>query len=70
MPDEVNADRVAALSNAARVPLKPETCDRVALAIGPTVARFAALNLVIGFEVEPASFAAIARQEIRKEVGK
>ena len=70
MSDDVTADRVAALAKAARVPLKPDTCDRVARAIAPTVARFAAQNPAIAFEVEPASFTAIARQEIGKTSGK
>ena len=66
MSDEVSPDRVAVIAAAARVPIKPDSCARVARAVTPTVTRFAALGPAIEFEVEPSSFAATAHQEIGK----
>jgi hypothetical protein len=66
MSDEVSADRVAVIAAAARVPIEPDSCARVARAVTPTVTRFAAQGLTIGFEVEPSSFTVIARQETGK----
>ena len=66
MSAEVRPDRVAAIAAAARIPIEPDSCARVARAVTPTVTRFAALGPSIGFEVEPSSFAAIARQEIEE----
>jgi hypothetical protein len=70
MSDDVTQERVqariAAVSMAARVPLDPDSCTRVARAVLPTVKRFAAANVALGFEVEPSSVTAIARAEIGK----
>jgi hypothetical protein len=64
MADLVTPERVAVMAAAARVSLDPETSARVARAVGPTASRFAAVNLALAFEVEPSTFAAIARREI------
>jgi hypothetical protein len=64
MSDEVTPERVAIMAAAGRVRLSPESCARVAGAIGPVVARVAAENLAMPLEIEPASFTAIARREI------
>ena len=66
MSDEVTADRVAVIAAATRVPIKPDSCARVARAVTPAVTRFAALGPAIEFETEPSSFAAIAHQETGK----
>jgi hypothetical protein len=66
MSDQMQArlqQRVAFISEAARIPLEPEACARVARAVAPTIARFAA-GVAVRFEVEPADITAIARAEI------
>jgi len=64
MSDEVTAERIAVVAAAARVPLEPSACARVARAVAPTVARVAAERIALPFEVEPSSFTTIARREI------
>jgi hypothetical protein len=66
MPDEVTPERVAAIATAARVPLDQTVAARVAHAVNPTVTRFAAEKLVLPLEVEPATYAVVARQGIKK----
>jgi len=56
MPDEISAERVAALAAAARVPLAADAPARIARAVTPTVARFAAENIAMPLETEPSSF--------------
>ena len=56
MPDEVTAQRIAALAAAARVPLSEDAPARIARAVTPTVARYAAENIAIPLETEPSSF--------------
>jgi len=62
MPDEVTPERVAAIAAAARVPLEQTSAARVANAVNPTVARFAAQKIALPLEVEPATYAVVARQ--------
>jgi hypothetical protein len=64
MPDEISSDRVLANSRAARVPLKPEDAARIARAVGPVAARFAAAEIALPLETEPASFLTVQRREI------
>jgi len=66
MSDEVRPDRVAVIAAAARIPIEPDSCARVARAVTPAVTRFTALGPSIGLEVEPSSFTAISRQEIEE----
>jgi len=66
MPDEVTPERVAAIAAAARVPLDQTAAARVARAVNPTVSRFAAEKLALPLEVEPATYAVVARQGIKK----
>ena len=49
---------------AARVPLAPGSAARIARAVGPTIARFAAEKIDIALETEPSTFVAVQRQEI------
>jgi hypothetical protein len=62
MPDEVTPERVAAIAAAARVPLEQTSAARVANAVNPTVTRFAAQKIALPLEVEPATYAVVARQ--------
>jgi len=63
MPDEVAAERVAAIAAAARVPLEPASAARVARAVSPAVARLTTEPVDFPFETEPASFVAVQQQE-------
>jgi hypothetical protein len=62
MPDEVTPQRVAAIAAASRVPLDQASAARVANAVNPTVMRFAAQNIALPLEVEPANYAVVARR--------
>jgi len=64
MPDDISPDRVTAIAAAARVPLTPVDAERIAAAVAPTAARFAAAKVDLSLETEPASFATVQRREI------
>ena len=64
MPNDITSERVATMAEAARVPLTPGSAARIARAVGPTIARFAAENVDIALETEPSTFVAVQRQEI------
>jgi hypothetical protein len=64
MPDEVTPERVLAIAAGARVPLDATVAARVARAVNPTVARFTKEGIDLALEVEPATFAVVARREI------
>jgi len=55
MPD-VSPEHVVALAAAARVPITDDAPARIARAVTPTVTRYAADNIAIPLETEPASF--------------
>ncbi|MBO0756718.1 MAG: hypothetical protein J2P54_12725 [Bradyrhizobiaceae bacterium] len=67
MSDEVSSERVAVISAAARVPLEPDSCARVARAVMPIARRFGVEAGAIAFEIEPSSFTVIARQGVSGE---
>lgn len=62
MADDITPDQVAAIAAAARVPLDAAAAARVARTVSTISARFAALNLTVPFEVEPATFVAVQRR--------
>ena len=64
---DVDPERIRVMATAARVPLRPESAERIARAVTPTVARFAAENIVLSLETEPASFVVVQRREIDRE---
>jgi hypothetical protein len=64
MPNDISPDHVASLAIAARVPLAPNDAGRIARAVAPTAARFAAANVDLLLETEPASFVVVQRREI------
>ncbi|TMJ27597.1 MAG: hypothetical protein E6G96_12735 [Alphaproteobacteria bacterium] len=66
MPDDTSSERVSALAAAARVPLAPDDAGRIARAIAPTAGRFAAAQIDLPLEVEPASFNVVQRREIER----
>src|SRR5262245_66005378 len=64
MPDQVTAERVAIMAAAARVPIQPGAEMRIAQAVGPTAARFAALPFDVALETEPSTFVVVQRAEL------
>jgi hypothetical protein len=64
MPEDISPDRVTAIATAARVPLAQTDAERIARAIAPTAACFAAAKIDLLLETEPASFAVVQRREI------
>ena len=63
MTDAVSPERVRLCAQAARVTLEPGSAERVASAVSPTVERFAAEDVKLPLEIEPASFVAVQRGE-------
>jgi hypothetical protein len=66
MPDAVTPERVAAIAAAANVPLDQTSASRVANAVNPTATRFTDQKIAMPLEVEPATYAVVARQGMRK----
>jgi hypothetical protein len=66
MPDQISPDRVTAIAGAARVPLAPDDAGRIARSVAPTAARFAAAQVDLSLETEPASFVVIQLREIKR----
>ena len=62
MSERVTAERVKAFAAAARLPIQDDAATRAARAVDPTVRRMDELALQLPLEIEPASFAAIARK--------
>ena len=63
MPKEVSPERVAAIAAAARVPLPRKGAERIARVVTTPVTRFAAANIALDIEVEPATFIAVQRKD-------
>ena len=63
MPKEVSPARVAATAAATRVPLPRNGAERIARAVTMPVTRFAAANIALDMEVEPATFVAVQRKD-------
>jgi hypothetical protein len=63
MPDEVTSERIAALAAAARIPLAEGAAARIAGAVTPTVARYAAEKIAIPLETEPSSFLVVQHKD-------
>jgi hypothetical protein len=66
MANELTAERVAILAAAARVQLDAATAGRVARAVSPMVGRFSAPDIVVPFEVEPATFVVVQHRDARR----
>jgi hypothetical protein len=64
MADEISPDRVTSLAAAVRVPLAPGDAARIARAVAPTAARFAAANVDLTLETEPSTFVVVQRREV------
>jgi hypothetical protein len=62
MSQKITPDRVAAIAAAARVPLAAEDAARIAGAVAPTAARFAAAGIELPLEIEPSTFVAVQRR--------
>lgn len=59
---EVTAARVTSIAVTARIPLSQVAAERVSKAVTPIVARLIDADIQIAFEVEPATFAMVARR--------
>jgi hypothetical protein len=64
MPDLITPARVAANAEGSRIAVAADTPQRVAAAALPTFSRFAAADIAVPFEVEPASFVVVQGREI------
>jgi hypothetical protein len=62
MPD-VSPERIRIIAGAARIPIAPESAERVAAAVTPAVDRISEANLALPLEIEPASFMAVQQRE-------
>ena len=63
MANELTAEGVAILATAAGVHLDAATAARVARTVSPTVGRFSAPDIVVPFEVEPATFVLVQHRK-------
>jgi hypothetical protein len=66
MADVLTAEWVAIFAAAARVQLDAATAARVARAVSPIIGRFSGPDIVIPFEVEPATFVLVQHRETRR----
>lgn len=63
---EETTQRIATMAAAARVPLPEGSAARIAKAVAPVAARMAQGDIEIAFEVEPATYAMIARRGAKR----
>jgi hypothetical protein len=68
MADKVTPERIAIMAAAARVPLPEGSPARIAKAVAPVAGRMAQHDIAIAFEIEPASYVAVARQGANRGV--
>jgi len=66
MADKVTPERIAIMAAAARIPLPEGSPARIAKAVTPVVARMAQDDIAIAFEIEPASYVAVARKGAKR----
>jgi ABC-type ATPase with predicted acetyltransferase domain len=66
MANELTAERVAVLAAAARVHLDTATAARVARTVSPTVGQFSTPDIVVPFEIEPATFVVVQHRDARR----
>jgi hypothetical protein len=66
MANELTAEGVAILAAAAGVHVDTATAARVARAVNPTVGRFLAPDVVVPFEIEPATFVVVQHRDARR----
>ena len=64
MADEIDAERIRIIAEAACVPLDPASPARIARAVAPTVQRFVAARPSIPFEAEPSTFILVQHAEL------
>ena len=66
MANGLTAERVAIFATAARVQLDAAAAARVARAVSPIIGRFSEPDIVVSFEVEPATFVLVQHRETRR----
>lgn len=67
MADEITPERIRLNAEAARVVLGAEVPARIARAVAPVFARFAAEKLVLPLEAEPSTFLLVQHGELSGE---
>ena len=60
---DVSPDRITAIAGAARIPLAEGGAARIARAVGPMVARYAAENIAMPLETEPSSYLVVQHKD-------
>jgi hypothetical protein len=63
MANGLTAEQVAIFASAARVQLDAAAAARVARAVSPISERFSASDIVVPFEVEPATFVLVQHRK-------
>ena len=66
MPDEITAESVRVIAASAGVSLDMVNAERVAGAVRAIVKRFSEEKIALALEVEPATFAVVARQATKR----
>jgi hypothetical protein len=66
MSDEVTAKLVRAIAATAGVSLDLMNAERVAVVVSATRKRFSAEKIALPLEIEPATFAVVARQAVKQ----
>lgn len=60
---DISPDRVATIAVAARIPLAEGRAARIAAAVGPLVARYAAGDIAMPLETEPSSYLLVQHKD-------
>jgi hypothetical protein len=63
MSDDISLERVTALADGSRVALPPGGAARIARAVTPMLARFAAGAIAMPLEAEPSTFVAVQHKD-------
>lgn len=63
MPDDISPERTAMLAAAARISLGSDGAARIARAVTPPLARFAAGPIEMPLETEPSTFVAVQHKD-------
>ena len=63
MPDDISAERVAALVADARMTISKDDAARIARAVTPMLTRFAAGKIAMPLETEPSTFVAVQKKD-------
>ena len=65
--EKISPERVSVIAAAARVPLPEGAAERIARSVAPVAARMAGDDISVAFEIEPASYVAVARKGAKRD---